>query len=60
MREHWDAGEARALAALQAAGVEIGAVDMDAFRRAAAPVLTRHRAHPEVAPLVDLIEAEAA
>jgi hypothetical protein len=26
----------------------------------AAPVLARYRAHPEVAPLVDRIEAEAA
>lgn len=59
MREHWDAGEARARAAVEAAGVRINAVDLDAFRQAAAPVLARYRQHPEVAPLVDLIEAEA-
>lgn len=60
MREHWDASEARAREAILAAGVEVNAVDLDAFRAAAAPVLARYRAHPEVAPLVDRIEAEAA
>lgn len=59
MREHWDASEARAREAILAAGVQINSVDIDAFRAAAAPVLARYRAHPEVAPLVDRIEAEA-
>jgi tripartite ATP-independent transporter DctP family solute receptor len=59
MREHWDASEARAREAILAAGVEVNEVDLDAFRAAAGPVLTHYRAHPEVAPLVERIEAEA-
>jgi TRAP-type C4-dicarboxylate transport system substrate-binding protein len=59
MRSHWDASEARAREAVTAAGVQINAVDVDAFRTATADVLANHRTHPEVAPLVDRIEAEA-
>ena len=59
MREHWDTSEARAREAILAAGVQINSVDIEAFRAAAAPVLARYRVHPEVAPLVDQIEAEA-
>ncbi len=59
MREHWDASEARAREAILAAGVQVNEVDLDAFSAAATPVLSRYRAHPEVAPLVERIEAEA-
>lgn len=59
MRGHWDASEARAREAVIAAGVQINDVDVDAFRLATAAVLENHRRHPEVAPLVDRIEAEA-
>ncbi|MBE5315826.1 MAG: TRAP transporter substrate-binding protein [Xanthomonadales bacterium] len=58
MRERWDAGETRAREAIAAAGVEINTVDIEAFRAAAAPIVARYRAHPEVAPLVEQIEAE--
>lgn len=58
MRKHWDESEARARAAVLAAGVEANSVDLDAFRAAAAPVLARYRTHPEVKPLLDLIEQE--
>lgn len=60
MREFWDASEIRAREAILAAGVEVNEVDVEAFRAAAAPVLARYRSHPEVAPLVERIEAEAA
>ena len=59
MREHWDAGEARARHAIAAAGVEINSVDVEAFRAAAAPVVERYGAHPEVAPLVHRIRSES-
>lgn len=58
MREFWDAGEAQARAAVEAAGVAINAVDTEAFRRAAQPLLQRYRARPDVADLLALIETE--
>lgn len=58
MRQYWDVSEANARQAVLDAGVQINSVDIDAFRAAAAPVLARYRSHPDVAHLVDRIEAE--
>lgn len=60
MRARWDAGEAEARAAVEAAGVAINPVDTEAFRQAAQPLLQRYRARPELAELLALIEAEHA
>lgn len=51
MRHAWDAGEAKARAQVFAAGVKANAVDMDAFRRASAPLLARYRKQPEIEAL---------
>ncbi|MFY8134864.1 MAG: TRAP transporter substrate-binding protein [Aquimonas sp.] len=59
MRDHWDAGEARAREAITTAGVEINSIDIDAFQAAAAPVLEQYRAHPDVASLVRRIQSES-
>jgi tripartite ATP-independent transporter DctP family solute receptor len=60
MREFWDAGEAQARTAVEAAGVALNAVDTAAFRRAAQPLVQRYRARPEVGDLLTLIETERA
>lgn len=60
MREFWDAGEAQARAAVEAAGVALNAVDTEAFRHAAQPLVQRYRARPEVGDLLTLIETERA
>jgi TRAP-type C4-dicarboxylate transport system substrate-binding protein len=51
MRARWDETVAAAERAVVASGVAVNAVDKDAFRRAAEPVLTRYLADPELARL---------
>ena len=48
MRERWDATVAAAERAVATRGVAVNDVDKDAFRRAAAPVLERYLADPEL------------
>ncbi|MCB1636570.1 MAG: TRAP transporter substrate-binding protein [Xanthomonadales bacterium] len=43
MRQWWDEGEATARAAIAAAGIETGEVDLAAFRAAAAPLVDDYR-----------------
>lgn len=57
MRERWDASEARAREAVQAAGVAINEVDLESFRSAARPLLDRYRAEPDIGALIEAIEA---
>jgi tripartite ATP-independent transporter DctP family solute receptor len=51
MRARWDEAVAAAERAVAASGVAVNDVDKDAFRRAAAPVLARYLADPELARL---------
>ena len=51
MRELWDASEASARQAVIAAGVEINAVDGDAFRRAARPLVDAYLRDPAIADI---------
>ena len=51
MRELWDASEASARQAVIAAGVEINAVDGDAFRRAARPLVDDYLRDPAIADI---------
>jgi tripartite ATP-independent transporter DctP family solute receptor len=51
MRVQWDDTVANAERAMAASGVAVNAVDKDAFRRAAEPVLDRYLADPELARL---------
>nr|WP_083468441.1 TRAP transporter substrate-binding protein [Stenotrophomonas pictorum] len=51
MRSAWDASEDKARQAVLAAGVETNAVDMAAFRAAAAPLLRQYLQQPEIAAL---------
>lgn len=51
MREAWDASENAAREAVVAAGVQLNAVDVAAFRSAAAPLLADYLRQPEVAPI---------
>ncbi len=51
MRSAWDASEDKARQAVLAAGVEANAVDMAAFRAAAAPLLRQYLQQPEIAAL---------
>lgn len=60
MREFWDAGEAQARAAVEAAGVAVNAVDTAAFRRAAQPLVERYRSGSDLAELLNQIDAERA
>lgn len=59
MRAAWDASEATARAEVLAAGVEANDVDMDAFRKAAAPLLAEYRRDPAVDALYRRIRAMA-
>ncbi|KAB7770959.1 TRAP transporter substrate-binding protein [Xanthomonas maliensis] len=51
MRTLWDASEASARQQVIAHGVKVNAVDMPAFRAAAAPLLTEYRKQPELEAL---------
>jgi tripartite ATP-independent transporter DctP family solute receptor len=51
MRKLWDASEAQARQEVLDYGVEINAVDMPAFRKAAAPLLADYRRQPEIEAL---------
>jgi len=55
-RERWDAQEAKALAAVKAAGAEIVDADREAFRRAVQPVIARFVNTPELQALVKSIQ----
>ncbi len=57
MRRLWDASEAKARATVAAAGVELNAVDLPAFRSAAAPLLGDYQARADIAPLLRAIRA---
>ncbi len=48
MREAWDASEASAREQVLAAGIEANEVDIQAFRRAAAPLLDEYRKDPRI------------
>jgi tripartite ATP-independent transporter DctP family solute receptor len=55
-RERWDAQEAKALAAVKAAGSEIVETDREAFRQAVQPVIARFVNTPELQSLVKAIQ----
>jgi tripartite ATP-independent transporter DctP family solute receptor len=59
MRELWDRREAESRAAVEKAGVQVNEVDRQAFRRAAAPLLTQYLANPDLNRLHRAIRAEA-
>ena len=52
MREQWDASEDTARKAVSDYGVKSNEVDLDAFRRAAEPLLKQYQQQPELAELV--------
>lgn len=51
MRAEWDASEARAREAVLAGGARLNAVDLPAFRKAAAPLLRQYLQKPQLAAL---------
>ncbi|MGV8960098.1 MAG: TRAP transporter substrate-binding protein [Stenotrophomonas sp.] len=51
MRTQWDASEDKARQAVLASGVKFNAVDMPAFRQAAAPLLRQYLQQPDIASL---------
>src|SRR5690606_37239145 len=51
MRTEWDASEDKARAAVLASGVKANAVDIPAFREAAAPLLREYLQQPDIAAL---------
>jgi tripartite ATP-independent transporter DctP family solute receptor len=55
-RQLWDAQEAKALAAAQAAGAQFIDVDREAFRKAVQPVIARFVTTPELQALVKSIQ----
>ncbi|MDH5834278.1 TRAP transporter substrate-binding protein [Luteimonas kalidii] len=59
MRQAWDASEAAAREQVLAAGIDTNDVDMDAFRRAAAPLLAEYRRDPRIDALYARIRAAA-
>jgi tripartite ATP-independent transporter DctP family solute receptor len=59
MRRLWDESEASAAQALSEAGVATNEVDVDRFRKAAAPLLAAHEADPTLGPLINRIRREA-
>lgn len=59
MRELWDQSEVRSRDTVLAAGTRVAAVDLDAFRVAARPVLRRHLDEPGLRALHDGIRALA-
>ena len=59
MRSLWDRQEAASRAAVERAGVRVNEVDLEAFRRAAAPILASYLKDPELAGLYRDIRAVA-
>jgi len=59
MRQAWDASEASARQQILAAGVAANEVDVEAFRRAAAPLLSEYRKDPRIDALHARIRATA-
>ncbi|WP_457321933.1 TRAP transporter substrate-binding protein [Roseateles sp. P5_E11] len=55
-RERWDAQEAKALAAVKAAGAQIVEPDREAFRQAVQPVIAKFVNTPELQALVKAIQ----
>ena len=55
-RERWDAQEAKALAAVKAAGSEVVEPDREAFRKAVQPVIAKFVNTPELQALVKTIQ----
>lgn len=55
-RERWDAQEAKALAAVKAAGSEIVETDREAFRKAVQPVWAKFVSTPELQKLLKAIQ----
>jgi tripartite ATP-independent transporter DctP family solute receptor len=51
MRGLWDESENKARSAVRAAGVQFNEVDVDAFRKAAGPLLAQYRRDPELEAL---------
>ncbi|AVP98269.1 C4-dicarboxylate ABC transporter [Ahniella affigens] len=58
-RDRWDAGEAESRRTIESAGVQIQAVDREAFVAASAPVLAEYRQHPDLADMIATIGSEA-
>jgi len=59
MRQLWDTSEAAAREDVKAHGIHFNDVDMDAFRRAAAPLLAEYHQRPEIEALYRRIRALA-
>lgn len=59
MRDLWDTSEAESRRALETAGVKMNAVDADAFRRAAEPLVRELLRDPQLHRLHDAIRAAA-
>lgn len=59
MRDLWDTSEAESRQALESAGVKMNAVDADAFRRAAEPLVRELLRDPQLRRLHDAIRAAA-
>lgn len=59
MRDLWDTSEAESRRALETAGVKMNAVDPDAFRRAAEPLVRELLRDPQLRRLHDAIRAAA-
>jgi tripartite ATP-independent transporter DctP family solute receptor len=59
MRQHWDTAVERSRNIVISEGVKVNAVDKDAFRRAAQPLLERYLKDPEIRRLYEAVRAEA-
>ena len=59
MRDLWDTSEAESRQALETAGVKMNAVEPDAFRRAAEPLVRELLRDPQLRRLHDAIRAAA-
>lgn len=59
MRRWWDEGEAEAQAAIDAAGIQTGQVDVQAFRKAAEPLLQQYRRNRQIDALWAQIREQA-
>ena len=59
MRDLWDTSEAESRRALETAGVKMNAVDADAFRKAAEPLVRELLSDPQLRRLHDAIRAAA-
>lgn len=59
MRQHWDAAVERSREIVIGEGIQVNAVDKDAFRRAAQPLLERYLKDPEIRRLYEAVRAQA-